>query len=232
MALQTINVGNFVNDGTGDDLRTAFVKVNENFDEIDLRGGQNNDVRVTGTGIPLYKEKVGEDLYFKSIVAGDGITITQNGTNTTATMVTIASKSTVPVSTQAPTGIEGKLWYNSTSGRLSVYHGSGWVDANPASTLYILENDTDPTLGADLQLNGYDIQGPGNVYATTVGNHQGTVYGIEVRDLNSDVTSFDFGAIGQNIPQNFMQWLKQQYSFDLGTFVSPASVNIDIGSIV
>ena len=31
MALQTINVGNFANDGTGDDLRTAFIKVNQNF---------------------------------------------------------------------------------------------------------------------------------------------------------------------------------------------------------
>jgi hypothetical protein len=232
MALQTINVGNFVNDGTGDDLRTAFVKVNENFDEIDLRGGQNNDVRVTGTGIPLYKEKVGEDLYFKSILAGDGIAITQNGTNTTATMITIASKSTVPVSTQTPAGIEGKLWYNSTTNRLKVYHSSAWVDANPASVSYILENDTAPKLGANLLLNGHNIQGNGTVYATTVGNHQGTVYGIEVRNLNRDVTSFDFGAIGQNIPQNFMQWLKQQYSFDLGTFVSPAAVNIDVGSIV
>ena len=232
MALQTINVGNFVNDGTGDDLRTAFVKVNENFDEIDLRGGQNNDVRVTGTGIPLYKEKVGEDLYFKSIVAGDGIDITQNGTNTTATMITIASKSTVPVSTQTPAGIEGKLWYNSTTNRLKVYHSSAWVDANPSSTVYVLENDTAPKLGANLLLNGHNIQGTGTVYATTAGVHQGTVYGIEVRDLNDDVTSFDFGAIGQNVPQNFMQWLKQQYSFDLGTFTSPAAVNIDIGSIV
>ena len=34
MAKQTINVGTNQDDGTGDSLRGAFVKVNENFTEI------------------------------------------------------------------------------------------------------------------------------------------------------------------------------------------------------
>ncbi len=34
MAIQTINLGNVVNDGLGDDLRTAFQKVNANFTEL------------------------------------------------------------------------------------------------------------------------------------------------------------------------------------------------------
>ena len=33
--IQTINIGNLVNDGTGDDLRTAFEKVNSNFTNLD-----------------------------------------------------------------------------------------------------------------------------------------------------------------------------------------------------
>ena len=37
MTIQNINIGNIANDGTGDDLREAFRKVNENFDELDLR---------------------------------------------------------------------------------------------------------------------------------------------------------------------------------------------------
>ena len=32
MAVQTINIGNAANDGTGDDLREAFIKVNNNFE--------------------------------------------------------------------------------------------------------------------------------------------------------------------------------------------------------
>jgi hypothetical protein len=34
LSLQTINLGDYANDGTGDDLRTAFAKVNINFDNI------------------------------------------------------------------------------------------------------------------------------------------------------------------------------------------------------
>lgn len=79
MAIKKINVGNAVNDGSGDDLRSAFVKVNENFDDLNNR--QDNIASNIGTGVGLYKEKVGIDLKFKSIVAGDGISVTGN-TNT------------------------------------------------------------------------------------------------------------------------------------------------------
>lgn len=34
MAQQSINIGSEANDGTGDQLRTAFDKVNDNFDEV------------------------------------------------------------------------------------------------------------------------------------------------------------------------------------------------------
>jgi hypothetical protein len=33
MAKQTVNIGSSANDGTGDQLRTAFDKINDNFDE-------------------------------------------------------------------------------------------------------------------------------------------------------------------------------------------------------
>ena len=34
MAKQTVNIGTTVNDGTGDDLRTSFDKINNNFNEL------------------------------------------------------------------------------------------------------------------------------------------------------------------------------------------------------
>jgi hypothetical protein len=37
MALQTLNVGTTVNDGTGDPLRTGMIKVNSNFTEVGSR---------------------------------------------------------------------------------------------------------------------------------------------------------------------------------------------------
>jgi len=42
MALQNINLGTYSNDGTGDDLRTAFEKVKANFIELySISGGAN-----------------------------------------------------------------------------------------------------------------------------------------------------------------------------------------------
>ena len=35
MAVQTINIGNIANDGTGDDIRVVPRKVNDNFEELD-----------------------------------------------------------------------------------------------------------------------------------------------------------------------------------------------------
>jgi hypothetical protein len=72
MAIQTINIGNVVNDGLGDDLRTAFQKVNANFTALDSElsvSGKNVPETVNGEGI--FKQKNGLDLEFKKLVAGN-----------------------------------------------------------------------------------------------------------------------------------------------------------------
>jgi len=68
MTVQTINIGNQVNDGLGDDLRTAFQKVNSNF--ADLAASITVTGSNLGTGAGVFKEKVGVNLQFKSLVAG------------------------------------------------------------------------------------------------------------------------------------------------------------------
>jgi len=53
MAQQTINIGSVANDGTGDPIRDAFAKVNENFTELYLDdAGDVNSVNA-GTGISV-----------------------------------------------------------------------------------------------------------------------------------------------------------------------------------
>ena len=51
MAQQTINIGTVANDGTGDPLRSAFDKVNDNFTELysDDAGDVNSVNGQTGT---------------------------------------------------------------------------------------------------------------------------------------------------------------------------------------
>lgn len=69
--LNLINLGNIVNDGLGDDLRTAFQKVNSNFSAL------NSELTIAatnlGTGDGLFKQKTLNTLEFKSLVSGNKI---------------------------------------------------------------------------------------------------------------------------------------------------------------
>jgi hypothetical protein len=74
MTIQTINIGNRVNDGLGDDLRTAFEKVNANFFELD----QSLTVTASNagsSGLGVFKQKVGSNLEFKNLVSGRNISL-------------------------------------------------------------------------------------------------------------------------------------------------------------
>ncbi len=48
MAKQTVNIGSAANDGTGDKLRTAFTKINSNFDELYAGGSGTGPQGVQG----------------------------------------------------------------------------------------------------------------------------------------------------------------------------------------
>jgi hypothetical protein len=64
MAKQTINLGTSANDGTGDKLRTAFEKINENFDEVyDLSviGAQGVQGTIGATGEQGLTGPIGSD---------------------------------------------------------------------------------------------------------------------------------------------------------------------------
>ena len=76
--INTINIGNQVNDGLGDDLRTAFQKVNANFSELSTQLTITaSNVGVTGAGV--FKEKVGTDLQFKNLVSGTKMLLDDTG---------------------------------------------------------------------------------------------------------------------------------------------------------
>ena len=80
MTVQTINIGNQVNDGLGDDLRTAFQKVNANFGELSAQL-TITAVNVNDTGVGVFKEKVGAELRFKKLVSGTKMLLTDTDTS-------------------------------------------------------------------------------------------------------------------------------------------------------
>jgi hypothetical protein len=110
MSIQTINIGNLVNDGLGDDLRTAFQKVNSNFSEL------NASLTVTAsnlgsTGEGIFKQKTGSNLEFKSLVAGTKIlldgsddSIIVNSTQPDA-FVSVTTNSGPQIVAQAPNNL-------------------------------------------------------------------------------------------------------------------------------
>lgn len=82
MAITTINVGNLVNDGLGDDLRTAFQKVNANFAELEA-GITVTASNLGAGGEGIFKQKTGVNLEFKKLIAGRKIEI-DSGANVNA----------------------------------------------------------------------------------------------------------------------------------------------------
>lgn len=80
MTVQTINIGNVVNDGLGDDLRTAFEKVNANFTSLgaELTVTASN---IGATGVSVFKQKTGTDLEFRKLLAGNKIVLEERDNN-------------------------------------------------------------------------------------------------------------------------------------------------------
>jgi hypothetical protein len=71
MARQNINIGSSANDGTGDPLRTAFDKINDNF--IDLYG-TDNDINTLDANLDV------NNFAITTGVTNGNVTITPNGT--------------------------------------------------------------------------------------------------------------------------------------------------------
>lgn len=79
MAIQTINLGNVVNDGLGDDLRTAFQKVNANFATLESALSVTVSAPTGTNGYSVFKEQVGPNLVFKTISSGTKIRVDDAG---------------------------------------------------------------------------------------------------------------------------------------------------------
>jgi len=71
MAIQNINIGSSANDGTGDPLRTAFDKINDNF--VELYGG-DNDINTLDANLDV------NNFAITTGKTNGDITLTPNGT--------------------------------------------------------------------------------------------------------------------------------------------------------
>lgn len=95
MTIQQIKLGAYANDGTGDDLRTAFQKVNANFTELSSSSNIANGVNL-GSGVGLFAQRNIANLEFKTLTSTNNtvlITSTSNTVNLAATTDVVADTS-------------------------------------------------------------------------------------------------------------------------------------------
>ena len=138
MAQQTINIGATANDGTGDQLRTAFDKVNDNFVEIytELGGTSLSNVKISGNTIST--DDTNGNLTLDP--NGTGTIILANATTCSSTLAvtgvaTFADAVTFPSMTTVERGnitdVVGMVIFNTTDTKLQVCTDAAvptWVD--------------------------------------------------------------------------------------------------------
>lgn len=124
MTKQVIQVGSTTNDGTGDTLRQAGIKINDNFTEIYRALESFNYTLPTASTSILGGVKVDGT----SILINNGVISANISTNTSAP---IKFPSFTDTQRDALTPNNGDVIYNSTTNRFQGYQQDAWVDLAP-----------------------------------------------------------------------------------------------------
>jgi len=243
MAIRQINIGNIANDGTGDNIRTAFAKINDNFTFLEQNLGLDNTaLNIGSNGEGLFKQKVDGVLQFKKIEAGSGISLDGTGDTLLVTAIS-AGDLTVSDGTNTDTvqvGLDTLTVAGGNNITVTVTDNTVTIDSDATA----LSQDPAPSLGANLDLNGNSITGTGNINITgdvtatdifadltgnVTGNVTGLVHGIDVRDLESALTSFDFGPINGQF-NTVIPYLLARINLDQGAINQPDVLGPDFGT--
>ena len=143
MTIYYINTGSSANRGDGDTLRTAFNKINANFQLIE--GNLQSSIPLATGQDGLFLSSNGTDIVWASLPTVNSltnglynVTLSSSGTLNISTggSITIGGQSLstarLLVGATAPlTPVTGDLWYDDVSGRTYVWYDTSWVDAAP-----------------------------------------------------------------------------------------------------
>ena len=145
MTKLVIDIGSAELAGDGESLRSAFAKINGNFDE--LYGNLQNVIPTVTGNEGRYLATDGNILVWSTLptpselVNGDS-TLSIDGEGN-VTVNGAALQPGVFVDSNPPENPQtGKLWYDTESGRMFVFYDSFWVDANPRGTVSSINQGT------------------------------------------------------------------------------------------
>jgi len=237
MAITTINVGNIPNDGTGDDLREAFIKVNDNFTDVNSRI-TSTTVEAINLGIAgesLYAGKDDGTLQFKKLIAGTNTVLTSNPESITISstggmseLLVLSDNGSIVVAANGYLGVTGD------NGITTRINGTNIV-VELAET-GIVAADTSPTLSQNLNANDKRIQNVNTINANEfIGPVSGLVYGVDVRTIGAYFTDYwDFGPIVDRVNyDSIIEFMIRDYTVDMGGFIGETvkEFTIDLGAI-
>lgn len=229
MAIQLINIGQIANDGTGDDLREAMIKINQNFEELDLRDDEQTTASNLGSiGEGIFSNRINYDLQFKKIAGGDNITLSAdnekiaiNASNVVTDITVNADVGSVVLDTSSSINISGGAGIST-----SIVDGVLTITNEYVSEIV---EDTTPQLGGNLDAQGFDILNAGTVTGSFVGSLSGLVNGVDPAATAYYFNNIDLGNISLNIT-NIIELLAITVDINLGTVGNPAPFNIDLGA--
>jgi fibronectin-binding autotransporter adhesin len=153
MAKQTINVGTNQDDGTGDLLRAAFTKVNENFNEIYTELGGVSLSNISMSGSTISTDTTNSNL----ILDPNGTGAIQLNGNTTVTGTLGVTGATTLSSTLGVTGISTLAATNATD-----VTASGTLGVTGISTLGVINASGIATFSNTVNVTGL-LNATGNV---------------------------------------------------------------------
>jgi hypothetical protein len=234
MPISTINIGTIANDGTGDDLREAFIKVNNNFAELNAQLPESttvvNRLPDSSTVKGVFYQKIGAELQLKSLESGSNITLTANNDK-----ITIEASGIISLGIVGNTGPVETLVNGNTLQLLGTASGATRTEMINSNTLRItslLSNETTPTLSATLIGANNSITGVNVLQASNV---QSLVYGLNLDDRDSFI-GFDLGDINldesnQNNITNLLDLFFSVNPVDMGLIASPSAAVHDFGAL-
>lgn len=237
MAIQLINIGFNANDGTGDDLREAFIKVNQNFEELDLRDDERTTaINLGNVGEGVFAQDNNYQLEFKRLVAGKDIVLSSNPDRVLVeangglkTLLVQSNSGSVFLEEVADITFLGGENINTT-----IVNGVVTIDYTGPT---LLEEEVLPVLGAPLNASGKDINYVNTLTANRIlcgdiiGNVTGLVHNIDIREINQYFNNYlDFGQISKNI-NSIIDWVIAEAVVDMGSIGAPELKTIDCGTI-
>ena len=235
MTIETINIGNAANDGTGDDLREAFIKVNQNFQDIDARTEQTTATNLGLSGYQVFANQSGSQLQFRRLLAGTNVELVQ--TDTTIRIDAPTQPTSFVVSGDTGSLIAG------AGINLAVIGGEGITIGVDNNNKRITVNgglalDLSPSLAASLDGNNKSITNVSNLVATSATFPTATITNLNITNINgepwasiSEYLDYDFGTFSAE-RTSILDFIVKSIGVDFGTFTSHADELVDFGSFV